>query len=89
MFLPHRNIRLLLLHEYRLGHDASESTRNICHIMGEGTLTDRSARNQFEQFRNNDFNFDDEDHFKAELDHFFASKPEKFYEDGIQMGYIN
>ncbi|CAF1423422.1 unnamed protein product [Adineta ricciae] len=35
---PRRENRVFLLHEFRLGHKATEATNNICSMMGENVL---------------------------------------------------
>ena len=44
MNLSCREIRALLLHEFRLGHKATEATNNICSTMGEAVLFIRMAQ---------------------------------------------
>ena len=39
MNLSRREIRVLLLHEFRLGHKAPEAANNICSTMGEDVLS--------------------------------------------------
>ena len=39
MNLSRREIRLLLLYEFRLGHKATEAANNICSTMGENVLS--------------------------------------------------
>ena len=42
--LLHREIRALLLHEFRLGHKATETANNICSTMREAVLFIRMAQ---------------------------------------------
>jgi hypothetical protein len=42
MNLSHREIRVLLLHKFRLGHKATEAANNICSTMGEDVLSIRT-----------------------------------------------
>ena len=42
-----KELRVLLLHEYRLGHKATEVARNICSTMGEDILSIRTAQHWF------------------------------------------
>ena len=44
MDISRKDVRLLLLHEFRLGHKATEATRNICTTMGEGVLSYDTAK---------------------------------------------
>ena len=43
MKLSRRELRLLLLHEFRLGRKATEATSNICGTMGKDVLSIRTA----------------------------------------------
>ena len=54
------HIRHCLLYEFQLGHTASEATRNICHAIGNGSMSNATACRWFERFRNNDYSLDDE-----------------------------
>ena len=60
--LTRRDIRVLLLHEYRLGHLASKAARNICQTMGEDTLSVHAAQHWFMRFLSGDFGLDDLPH---------------------------
>ena len=42
--LSHREIRVLLLHEFRLDHKATEAVNNICSKMGQGLVSTRTAQ---------------------------------------------
>ena len=57
--LSRREIRVLLLHEFRLGHKAAEAANNICSTMGEGVLAVRTAQHWFNRFKNSNFELDD------------------------------
>ena len=59
MNLSHREIRVLLLHEFRLGHKATEAANNICNTMGEDVLSTRTAQRWFNRFKNGNFELDD------------------------------
>jgi transposase len=59
MNLSHREIRVLLLHEFRLGHKAAEAANNICSTMVEDVLSTRTVQNWFNRFRNGNFELDD------------------------------
>ena len=54
-----REIRVLLLHEFRLGHKATEAANNICSTMGQGLVSTRTAQRWFNQFKNGDLELDD------------------------------
>ena len=44
MKLSRRELRLLLLHEFRLGRKATEATSNICGTMGKAVLSIHTAQ---------------------------------------------
>jgi hypothetical protein len=44
MNLSRREIRVILLHEFRLDHKATEAANNICSTMGEDVLSIRTAQ---------------------------------------------
>ena len=52
MNLSRREIRVLLLHEFRLGHKATEAANNICSTMGENVPSIRAAQHWFNRFKN-------------------------------------
>ena len=58
MNLSRREIRVLLLHEFRLGHKATEAANNICSTMGEDVLSIRTAQHWFNRFKNGNFELD-------------------------------
>jgi HTH domain in Mos1 transposase len=57
-----RELRVLLLHEFRLGHKATEATSNICGTMGKDVLSIRTAQHWFHRFKNDNFELDDLPH---------------------------
>ena len=59
MNLSHREIRVLLLHEFRPGHKATEAANNICSTMGEDVLSIHTAQHWFNRFKNGKFELDD------------------------------
>ena len=59
MDISNREIRILLLHEFRLSNNASEATRNICCTMGEGVIAIRTAQHWFKKFNEGDFDLND------------------------------
>ena len=44
MKISSRELRVLLLHEFRLGHEATKAARNICSTMGEDALSIPTAQ---------------------------------------------
>ena len=59
MNLSLREIRVLLLHGFRLGRIASETTNNIFNTMGEDVFSIRTARHWFNRFKNGNLELDD------------------------------
>ena len=60
--LSRKEARLLLLHEFRLGHTATEATRNICATMGKGLLSYDTAKHWFQIFKEGKFGIEDKPH---------------------------
>jgi transposase len=56
MNLSRREIRMILLHEFRLGHKA---TNNICNRMGKNVLPISTAQHWFNRFKNSNFELED------------------------------
>ena len=50
MNISRRELRVLLLHEFRLGRKATEAARNIRSTMGKDVLSIRTAQRWFNQF---------------------------------------
>jgi hypothetical protein len=59
MNLSRREIRVLLLIEFRLSRKATEAANNICSKMGENVLSTRTAQHWFDRFKNGNFELDD------------------------------
>jgi len=59
MEISRRELHVLLLHEYRLGHKATEAASNICSTMGKDALSTRTAQHWFNRFKNGNFELDD------------------------------
>ncbi|CAF1375292.1 unnamed protein product [Adineta ricciae] len=51
-----RELRVLLRHEFRLGHKATDTASNICSTMGKDVLSIRTAQHWF---RNDNLEFGD------------------------------
>jgi hypothetical protein len=60
--ISRRKLRVLLLHEFRLGHQATASTSNICGTMGRDVLFIRTAQHWFHRFKNGNFELNDLPH---------------------------
>ena len=59
MNLSHREIRALLLYEFRLGRTATEATNNICSTVGEDILSICMAEHWLNCIKNGNLKFDD------------------------------
>lgn len=57
--LTRRDVRVLLLYEFRMGHRATVAARNICCNMGSDVVSEREAQRWFKQFRDGQFDLDD------------------------------
>ena len=62
MNLSCKQLRVLLLHEFRLSCKATEAARNICSTMGEDTLSIRTAQPWFNRFKSGDLEPNDSLH---------------------------
>ena len=59
MNLSCKELRVLLLHEFRLGRKATEAARNICSTMGEDTLSIHTVQHWFNWFKCGNFELND------------------------------
>ncbi|XP_035720907.1 histone-lysine N-methyltransferase SETMAR-like [Vespa mandarinia] len=59
--MDRKKIRIIFLYEYKLGHKASEATRNINNAFGENTVNERTVHRWFKKFRNGDESLEDEE----------------------------
>jgi hypothetical protein len=59
MNLSRREIRVLLLLEFRLRHKAKEAANSICDTMRKDALSIRTAQHWFNRFKNSNFEVDD------------------------------
>ncbi len=66
--ISRREIRVLLLHQFRLDCEATEATSNICGTMGKDALSTRTAQHCFHQFKNGNFELDDVPHYGRPLE---------------------
>ena len=57
--LSRRDIRLLLVHEFRLGSKTTEATNNICSTMDDDLLSIRTAQYCFNRLKNGNLELDD------------------------------
>lgn len=56
-----QEIRIFYYYEYKLGHDASEASRNINKVWGENASNERTIRRWFKKFRSGDMSLEDEE----------------------------
>ena len=56
-----KQIRAILLYEFKMGRKATETTCNINQIFGQGTVNERTAQRWFKKFRNGDESLEDEE----------------------------
>jgi transposase len=59
MKISRRELRVLLLHEFRLGHKATEAISNICGTMCKDALSIRTAQHWFNRLKTGNFELDD------------------------------
>jgi histone-lysine N-methyltransferase SETMAR len=59
--MVNQQIRVCMLYEYRLGHNASTATRNINEAWGEDTLSERTTQWWFKKFRSGDMNLENQE----------------------------
>ena len=53
--ISRKELRVLLLHEFRLNHKATEAANNICSTMDTEVLSIRTAQHWFNRFKNDHF----------------------------------
>jgi [histone H3]-lysine36 N-dimethyltransferase SETMAR len=62
MELSRKDLRLLLLHEFRLGRKATEAVCNIHTTMGEDVICYNTAKHWFARFKEGNYDLEDEPH---------------------------
>ncbi|XP_027982707.2 uncharacterized protein LOC114226711 [Eptesicus fuscus] len=55
-----KDLRILFLYEFKLGHSAATASRNIISVFGEGSVNERTIRWWFEKFRSGDLSLKNE-----------------------------
>ncbi|XP_067126777.1 histone-lysine N-methyltransferase SETMAR-like [Centruroides vittatus] len=55
------HVRHIMLWEFKLGNNATETTKKICNVYGSGVISDRAVRKWFTKFRSGDFSLKDEE----------------------------
>ncbi|XP_017798713.1 PREDICTED: histone-lysine N-methyltransferase SETMAR-like [Habropoda laboriosa] len=56
-----KQIRTILLYEFKLGRKAAETGRNINHVFGESTTSERTVQHWFKIFRDGDESLEDKE----------------------------
>jgi transposase len=54
-------LRNIILHEYKLGRNVTEATKNINKAWGDGTITRHTVRAKFNRFDSGDFDLKDKE----------------------------
>ena len=67
MELSREQVRLLILHEFLSGRNASDTARSICHSMGEGTVCMSTVATWFNKFQNENYELADKPHLGREV----------------------
>ena len=68
MNLSRKELRVLLLHKFRLGRKATEAARNICSTMNEDTPSILTAQHCFNRFNSGNFELIDSRHSGRSLE---------------------
>lgn len=55
-----KDLRILFLYEFKLGHSAAAARRNIISVFGEGSVSERTIRWWFGKFRSGDLSLKNE-----------------------------
>lgn len=55
-----KELQILFLYEFKLGHSAAKASRNIKSVFGEGCVSERTIRWWFEKFRSGDLSLKNE-----------------------------
>jgi transposase len=65
--ISRRELRVLLLHEFRLGRKATESTSNMRGTMGKDALSIRTAQHWLNRFKHGNFELNELPHSERPL----------------------
>ncbi len=68
MKISRRELRVRLLHEFRLSRKATEATSNICGTMGKDALSIHTSQHWFNRFKSGNFELDDLPHSERPLE---------------------
>jgi transposase len=56
-----REIYIIVLNEFKLGHNAANASRNINMAFGEASTTERKIQRWFQKFRSGDMSLEEEE----------------------------
>ena len=82
--LSRREIRVLLLHEFRLSRRATEPTNNICSTMDDHVVSIRTAQHWFNRFKNGILKLDDLQHSDRTLE-LGVDLPKQLIEENLRL----
>ena len=68
MDLSRKELRILLVHEFRLARNVTEAARNICSTKGEDALSIHTAQHWLNRFKSNNFELNDSRHARRPLE---------------------
>ncbi len=72
--ISRRELRVLLLHQFRLGHKATEVASNICSTMGKDVLSICTAQHWFNRFKNGNFGLDEAHRRRPDINDTLSSR---------------
>ena len=84
MNISRREIRVLLLHEFRLSRRATEPTNNICSTMDDHVVFIRTAQHWFNRFKNGTLKLDDLQHSGRILE-LGVDLPKQLIEENLRL----
>ena len=68
MMLDKKQIRVIFLFEFKMGHKAAETTHNINNIFGSGATNESTVQWWFKKFCKGDESLEDEEHSGQSVD---------------------